>query len=145
MAQKQHKQNFDDALASLRSHSFDVQQVADVAGRVQARKYGCGALLERAADGGVVCVAGPGRLIGGEMASIVDRGYQKFLQTSRVEMPATAEHLHALHHFTEELSEAAGTISLYNQALGTVSDLYQYDRLQGRERPHEIAAAAPGH
>lgn len=145
MAQMQKQKKFEEALVFLRAHSFDVQQVANVAGRVQARKYGCGAVLDRAGDGGMVCVSGPGCLIGGEMANIVDRGYQKFLKTSRVELPATADHLHSLHRFTEELREAAGAIILYNEALGTVSDLYQYDRLQGREHPHGISGATSSH
>jgi hypothetical protein len=145
MAQMQKQKKFEEAFVFLRTHSFDVQQVANVAGRVQARKYGCGAVLDRAGDGGMVCVSGPGCLIGGEMANIVDRGYQKFLKTSRVELPATADHLHSLHRFTEELREAAGAIILYNEALGTVSDLYQYDRLQGREHPHGISGATSSH
>jgi hypothetical protein len=63
----------------------------------------------------------------------VDRGYQKFLKTSKMEIPATAEHLRAIHEFTEELNEAIGATSLYNQALGTTSDVYNYDRVKGRE------------
>jgi len=41
--------------------------------------------------------------------------------------------LQAIHLFSEELSQLTGAISLYNEALGTTSDLYEYDRLQGRE------------
>jgi hypothetical protein len=60
-------------------------------------------------------------------------GYQKFLKTSKFEIPATADHLRALHEFTEELNDAIGATILYNQALGTTSDVYNYDRVQGRE------------
>ncbi len=133
MAKKQKQKTFEDALAYLRAHAFDVQPVAGVANRVQVRKHGCGAVLDRASDGSTVYIARPGCMVGGEIALIVDHGYQKFLQSRHGEQPATADHLSALHWFTEELHEAAGTISLYNESLGTVSDLYLYDRLKGRE------------
>jgi hypothetical protein len=41
--------------------------------------------------------------------------------------------LRSLHEFSEELKEAMGATSLYNEALGTTSDLYQYDRVKGRK------------
>ena len=50
-------------------------------------------------------------------------------------MPATAEQLKALHQFTEELKEAIGAPSLYNESLGTVSESYQYDRIKDRDKP----------
>ena len=50
-----------------------------------------------------------------------------------MEIPASAEHLRALHEFTEELKEAIGAPNLYNQSLGTTSDVYNYDRVKGRE------------
>ena len=68
----------------------------------------------------------------GEISRILDRGYQKFLKTPKLEVPATADHLKALHHFTEELKEAAGATVLYNEAMGTTSDVYRYDRVKGR-------------
>lgn len=133
MARKQKQKTFQDALAYLRSHAFDVQPVAGIAHRVQVCKHGCGAILDRGINGETVYVTRPGCMVGGEIAVIVDHGYQKFLQTRRGEIPATADHLHALHKFAEEMYEAAGTVSLYNESLGTVSDLYLYDRLKGRE------------
>ena len=124
---------FESALTYFRSHGFDVRETSGVANQVEIRKHGCGAVLARASGGGVACVAGPGCLVGGEIATLVDRGYQKFLQTNRLKISATAAHLHALHAFKEELSEAAGITDYYNLALGTVSDLYLYDRVKGRE------------
>ena len=44
-------------------------------------------------------------------------------------------HLQALHQFSEELREATGATSLYNQSLGTVSDRYTYDRVENRDLP----------
>jgi hypothetical protein len=54
------------------------------------------------------------------------------LKTSKLEIPATADHLHAIHSFNEQLKEAAGAMILYNEALGTTSDRYDYDRVKGR-------------
>lgn len=133
---------FDSALTYFRAHAFDVEEPPRVANQVQVRKYGCAAVLARMSNGGAACVAGPGCLVGGEISTLVDRGYQKFLRTSRLEISATADHLHALHAFKEELSEAIGTPDYYNLALGTVSDLYLYDRLKGREPEPKAASDA---
>jgi hypothetical protein len=131
---------FDNALTYFRSHQFDVRDIPGVANQVQVRKYGCGAVLAKAPNGGVGYVTRPGCLIGGEISLLVDRGYQKFLRTSKIEVAATASHLHALHAFDEELCVAIGAPDYYNLALGTVSDLYLYDRLKGREVAPKPAA-----
>ena len=70
-----------------------------------------------------------------KIAHLVNRGYQQQFHTSRGDFGATAEHLHMLHRFSEELKEAAGEPSLYNQSLGTTSDDHLYDRLKGRDIP----------
>ena len=108
---------------------------AEGKGGVLATKYGVGAVLEAAADKAapVAYVVSPGVLVGGQVARLLDRGYQKFLQTPQFELPATASQLHAIHRFSEELKQRMGAIDLYNESLGTTSDLYVYDRLQGRE------------
>lgn len=133
---------FDSALTYFRSHGFDVEETAGVANHVKILKNGCGAVLTRTPNGGAAYVTRPGCLIGGEISALVDRGYQKFLRTSRLEVAATAVHLHALHDFDEELCEAIGTPDYYNLALGTVSDLYLYDRLKGREPEPKAASIA---
>jgi hypothetical protein len=71
--------------------------------------------------------------VGGEVARLVDRGYQKFIKTAKFELPATAAQLEAIHRFSEELKLLTGAADLYNEALGTTSDRYLYDRLKGRE------------
>jgi len=43
--------------------------------------------------------------------------------------------LKAIHQFAEELREGVGATSLYNEALGTVSDRYVYDRVKDRDEP----------
>ncbi len=92
-------------------------------------------------SGPAVAVAdGPGMLLQGQVAHLVDRGYQKFLRTSKIQVAATAARLHALHAFDEELYEAIGTPDYYNLALGTVSDLYLYDRVKGREEAPKASA-----
>ncbi|MGA9791268.1 MAG: hypothetical protein WBQ43_11300, partial [Terriglobales bacterium] len=77
----------------------------------------------------------PGYMIGSEISKLVNRGYQQFMKTTKTEVPATADHLKALQQFSEELKEALGLPSLYNESLGTVSDSYHYDRIKDRDEP----------
>ena len=137
MAKKTPQRTFNDVLAILGGQRFDVAPAQEGAKRtpnaVQIRKYGCAAEIAPAQDGTVEVLARPGWLLGGEIARLLDRGYQKFIKTSKLEIPATADHLRAIHEFSEELNEAIGATSLYNQALGTTSNVYHYDRVKGRE------------
>ena len=57
------------------------------------------------------------------------------MKTTKAEVPATADHLKALHDFSEEFKEGLGLISLYNESLGTVSEAYVYDRVRDRDLP----------
>ena len=121
--------SFDDRLEALRQQGFTVETLPGAGSRVRVAKYGCGAVLE-----GPRFVEQPGVVIDGEIARLLDRGYQKFFLTSAgEERPALAEQLEAMHRFSEELRGALGAEMLYNQSLGTVSDRYVYDRLKGRE------------
>jgi hypothetical protein len=137
MAKKTPQRSFNDVLAILGGQRFDVAPAQEGAKRtpnaVQIRKYGCAAEIATAPDGTVEVLARPGWLLGGEIARLLDRGYQKFIKTSKLEIPASADHLRAIHEFSEELNEAIGATSLYNQALGTTSNVYHYDRVKGRE------------
>jgi hypothetical protein len=121
----------------LAGHQFDVSAARDASGTgakaFQVRKYGCAAEIAAAPDGTTELLARPGWMLNGVISRLVDRGYQKFLKTPQTEIPATADHLHAIHEFSEELNEAAGATSLYNESLGTTSDRYLYDRVKGRE------------
>lgn len=75
----------------------------------------------------------PALLIAGEPAVLVDGGFQKFLETpSGKRRPASSADLSELHDFQEDLTEALGLTSLYNQSLGTVCARHAYDRLSGR-------------
>jgi hypothetical protein len=150
MARKSRNPNFDQVLNNLRDHGFDVQPYPAVAGGVLVSKHGAGAVLVAAtpskdAETAVPAafVERPGVLVCGEVARLLDRGYQKFIKTSQFELPASATQLQAIHLFSEELSQLTGAISLYNESLGTTSDLYQYDRLKGREAA-QIESASTG-
>jgi len=139
MAKTIKQRTFDEVLSILGNERFDVAPAAEGANRAagarRVSKYGCAAEVAPGPGKGepVRILAKPGWVLGGEISRLTDRGYQKFLKTSRLEIPATADHLRAIHKFSEELKEATGALVLYNESLGTVSDKYVYDRLKGRE------------
>src|SRR5277367_6122521 len=141
---------YEDAVAWLREHGFDVTEAPGTNGRVFLRKYNVSAAIQKTAEDTVKVFAVPGYLIGSEISKLVNRGYQQFLKTSKTEVPASADHLKALQSFTEELKEGLGLPSLYNESLGTVSESYHYDRVKDNDkapvnrpkRPWEIAGKA---
>src|SRR3981189_811490 len=135
MATKVEERTYEDAVSWLREHGFDLIEAPGTQGRVFLRKYNCSAAIQKTDDGGVKIFAYPGYLIGSEISKLVNRGYQQFLKTSKTEVPASADHLKALHSFAEELKVALGLPSLYNESLGTVSESYQYDRVENRDKP----------
>ena len=154
MSTKVEERTYEDAVSWLRDHGFDLIEAPGTQNRVFLRKYNVSAAIQKTDDGGAKIFAYPGYQIGGEISKLVNKGYQQFLKTSKTEVPATADHLKALHQFSEELKEALGTPSLYNESLGTVSESYHYDRVVDRDkaqperpkRPWEgtAVAAAPG-
>jgi hypothetical protein len=135
MASKLEQKTYEDALSWLREHGFDVLEAPGTAGRVFLKKYNVSAAIQKDGADGVKIFAYPGYLIGSEISKLVNKGYQQFLKTSKTEVPATADHLKALHSFAEEMKEALGLPSLYNESLGTVSESYQYDRIVDRDKP----------
>jgi hypothetical protein len=143
MRTKVHFLNFEEIQNTLRTLGFDVQGVPGVANQIFARKYGAGAILahdKEAQDKKIPQIAvrwreRPGFVVAGEVATLLDKGYQKFWKSSRLELPATADSLKAVHRFAEELREVIGEPSLYNESLGTTSDSYLYDRVKGRDLP----------
>lgn len=142
MARKSGNPNFDQTLEKLRAHSFEVAPYPGVEKAVLVTKHGAGAVLVPGQSTSIAFHERPGAVFGGEVARLLDRGYQKFLKTSKYEFPATSGQLQAIHLFSEELSQSIGTISLYNESLGTTSDVYEYDRLKGRD-PAEKAPVQP--
>lgn len=149
LTKKSRNAGFEQTLDVLRAHQFDVAPYAGAGGAMLVSKDGVGTVLVSAKDAPAAFAMHPGVLIKGEVARLLDRGYQKFLKTSKYELPATAAQLEAIHRFTEELKQWTGEISLYNEALGTTSDVYEYDRLKGRETEQPAApspwASGAGH
>jgi hypothetical protein len=145
MASKVEQKTFDEALAWLREHGFDVLEAPGTSGRVFLKKYNVSAAIQKDGENGIKIFAYPGYLVGSEISKLVNKGYQQFLKTSKTEVPATADHLKALHSFSEELKEALGLPSLYNESLGTVSESYHYDESStatsraDRKRPWQAA------
>lgn len=150
--------NFNGALDLLRGHGFDVAPYSAIAGGAMVTKYGVGAIVCAPAkdsapeDAAMGFAVHPGVLVRGEVSRLLDRGYQKFIKTSQYELPATASQLQAIHTFSEELKSLTGAISLYNESLGTTSDVYRYDRLVGREdaqpqpgQPWQVTSGSDGH
>ncbi|HUX65921.1 MAG TPA: hypothetical protein VMV31_00375 [Terriglobales bacterium] len=145
MARKPSPPKFDEVLRSLAASGFSVSPLRE--GNQLARKYGCAAILAPAPGGGAEIATAPGLVVAGELARLLDRGYQKFFKTADAEVPALPEQMSALARFENELRFACGIPSLYNEALGSVSDRYLYDRIwfrdQGRQpKPWEEDAAA---
>jgi hypothetical protein len=144
---------FEQVLQILRDSQFDVRDLPGVAGRVAVGKYGAAAVLARnpkysaktAADGEqhpVIWITPPGWVLRGAISRLVDHGNQKLFETPTARIAATADALKSIHRFSEELREAIGEPSLYNESLGTVSNSYMYDRVKGREA---ATAAASDH
>lgn len=117
---------FEDLLQAVRAAGFETERQPD--GRVKVSRGGCAAMIS---DGPRVESAG--WVVGGEVAALVDGGYQKFWRAGNRRVPALAQQLKALHNFEEDLTEALGLESLYNTSLGTTNDLHIYDRVAGRE------------
>lgn len=147
MARKPKQRSFDEMLDALRSRGFEVTAFAGVPNGMQLGKNGVAAVVvpgltnDRWESGGARLAVTPGLVIRGEIARLLDRGYQKFIRTAKFELPATAAQLHAIQDFTEELNLVTGALGLYNESLGTTSDVYLYDRVRGRE---EVRPNAPG-
>lgn len=143
MAKSVKTRSLQDTVQWFRDHGFDVMEAPGAAGRFFLKKYQVSAAIEAAADGQVKLFAYPGYLINGEISKLVDQGFQKVLKTSKATYPATADHLKALHEFSEELKEGIGGISLYNESLGTVSEAYMYDRVLNRDLPESERPKRP--
>jgi hypothetical protein len=123
---------FAQRIDKLRSAGFSVTPRNGGVVRVERGGYGVDL---RDDNGAPQAVGGSGIVVGDEIAVLVDGGYQKFFRTpSGRKLPALAEQLKALHDLDEDLKEALGEESYYNESLGTVSTLYLYDRVKDRDR-----------
>jgi hypothetical protein len=143
MATKVAERTFEDSVQWLRDHGFDLIEAPGTQGRVFLKKYNVSAAIQKDGEDGVKIFAYPGYLISGEISKLINRGYQQVLKTSKTEVAATADHLKALQQFSEELKEALGLPSLYNESLGTVSEAYRYDRVVDRDKPADERKKRP--
>ncbi|MSO20253.1 MAG: hypothetical protein EXQ56_07260 [Acidobacteria bacterium] len=114
--------------------------VVEVSGATAVSRNGCSATVEVSGQGSESQPrfrVKPGVVIGtpsGEaVAHLLDRGYQKFWKSGECTVPARAVELTALHEFQRDLRAVLGMTTLYNEAIGTVSSSYHYDRVEGRE------------
>lgn len=135
MAEQKVQRTWEQSLDWLRGHQFEILEAPGASNRVFLKKANCSAAIEKDSDGGVKVFAWPGYLVGGEIAKLVNRGYQQFLKTTKLEVPATADKLKALSSFVAEFKEALGLPNLYNESLGTTSEDYLYDRVGARDLP----------
>ncbi|MDR3717579.1 MAG: hypothetical protein P4K98_02180 [Bryobacteraceae bacterium] len=126
---------FSSQIDRLRRAGFTVSDAPAGATLVVRDHYA--ALLAQDASGDAV-IRAAGLALQGEVAELTDLGYQKiFLTAGGKSVPAVAEHLHGLHDFTEDLREAAGLTSLYNEGLGTTNEKHLYDRITARDSGHQ--------
>jgi len=122
---------FSERVSMLRDAGFQVSSGPD--GTTRASRGGCAADLAESAAG-LPEIRRCGIAVGGEIAVLTDLGYQKIFRTESGKVaPARAEHLTALHAFSEDLREILGLTSLYNEGLGTTNQSHLYDRVEDRD------------
>jgi hypothetical protein len=126
------KPGFQERMSTLAAAGFTVSPQPGGAVRVSR---GCCVVDLRENQGSFHVEDRAGILLGSEIAVLVDGGFQKFFRApSGKKKPALADELKELHNFEADLKEKLGLKSLYNEGLGTVSTLYQYDRVKDRDR-----------
>src|SRR5947207_4033483 len=124
---------FDQRMDQLRKVRFTVAPAGE--GRVMVSRDCYAAVLEKVPGAPPRVVEPAGIMIAGKIGKLVDGGFQKFfLAPGGQKKPALASELRAIHEFEEDLREALGLVSLYNESLGTVSTQYLYDRVKDRDR-----------
>ncbi len=135
---KAHENTFAEYLTRVRKAGFTVETTQKGA---KVSRQGVAAVLEDVAGTHPKVSERAGCVMGNEIATLVDGGFQKFLQTpTGLKRPALAGDLKAIHAFQEDLREAVGIPSLYNESLGTVSNQYIYDRVEDRDQDNVKAA-----
>jgi hypothetical protein len=123
---------FADRMQELQKAGFTVQPVGS---RVMVTRDCYGVVLEDVPGALPRVVERAGIVMPGGIGKLVDGGFQKFfLAPDGQKKPALAPELKGIHAFQEDLREALGLESLYNESLGTVSTRYLYDRVKDRDR-----------
>jgi hypothetical protein len=124
---------FDDHMDAARKAGFKADSIGG--GKVRIERNGIASVAQPGKDEIPQIVQRAGVIMGNEIGTLTDEGYQKFFITpGGVKKPALAEELKEIQNFQEDLREAWNLTSLYNESLGTVSNQYLYDRVEGRDR-----------
>ena len=130
--EKPHEPSFDERIANLKKLGFEALNQGS--GRVRVARNGIAAVITDV-PGKRPHIDKAGLIMGDEIGLLVNGGYQMFFATpTGKRRPALADQLHALHEFEEDLKAGLGLVSLYNEGLGTTSDLHMYDRVEARDR-----------
>jgi hypothetical protein len=126
------KTSFEEHMSAARAAGFKTESVGS--GRTRIERNGIAAVATDSGDGTPTFVERAGVVMGKEIGALTDGGYQKFFTTPHGKRkPALAEELKEIQNFQEDLREALGLTALYNEALGTTSNVYVYDRVEGRD------------
>jgi len=122
---------FDERIENLRKFGFTTTALPGGGVRASRGRF---AIHLKEDTGTVKAVGRAGILVGDDIGALIDGGYQKFFRTpGGKKLPALADDLKGLHDFEEDLREALGQESYYNESLGTVSTYYLYDRVKDRD------------
>jgi hypothetical protein len=138
---------FEDHMNTARAAGFKTS--AEPGGKTRIERKGVAAMAEAGPEGVPFFSTRAGVVTGKEIATLTDGGFQKFFVTpSGKRKPALAEELKEIQAFQEDLREALELTSLYNESLGTVSNVYLYDRVEGRDKgeadkPWEVTSSRP--
>jgi hypothetical protein len=123
---------FEDHMGAARAAGFRTESIGG--GKTRIDRNGIAAIFESGPDGIPRVTERAGVVMGKEIGTLTDGGFQKFFTTpGGKSKPAQAEELKEIHNFQEDLREALNLTTLYNESLGTVSNLYLYDRVEGRD------------
>lgn len=122
---------FGERVQLLKKAGFGTETLSD--GRVKITKNGIGAIIGDEGKNQPE-IERAGVLVGSEIATLLNGGYQMFLHTpSGKRLPATAEQLKTLHEFEDDVKAALDLVNLYNTSLGTTSPEHMYDRVYERD------------
>ena len=122
---------FQERVSLLVNAGFTTETMPD--GRVRVSKGGVGALIGDEGKGQPE-IEKAGILCGNDIATLLNAGYQMFLETpSGRRFPAHAEQLKALHEFEDDVKEVLDLTNLYNTSLGTTTRNHMYDRVNKRD------------
>jgi hypothetical protein len=126
-----HEPSFSERIENLKKFGFTANLLSS--GSAQVSRDGIGATVEDR-PGKRPHVNKAGLIVRDEIGVLVNGGYQMFWKApSGKRVPALATQLKKLHDFEEDLKEGLGLPSLYNESLGTTSDLHLYDRVEHRD------------